>query len=259
MSHRLIVTFPTRAQDEIPASALCTASVNERRSAPHSWRVLINGHRAQTKRLRNLIPIRIVKERNTRGRARFALVSIFISLMAGFIGGFLTFNFGYAWFRNGVVVFDELSRTQPELRGILSIVRIVVLGGSAAGVLGGVAVWHWFVGVAARYGLRQGGWLAHGFWFRGAAYLLWAAMGFAVSSLVLIPSGAFIIGGGSLVDRVSPSFAHPWGRSSNTPILTGILGVLTCVPLTLIACVALLHRWIGMSKEELGSLLGVQL
>jgi len=108
-------------------------------------------------------------------------------------------------------------------------------------------------------GLRQGGWLAHGFWFRGAAYLLWAAMGFAVSSLVLIPSGAFIIGGGSLVDRVSPSFAHPWGRSSNTPILTGILGVLSCVPLTLIACVALLHRWIGMSKEELGSLLGVQL
>ncbi|SRR6266446_2291535 len=156
MSHRLIVTFPTRAQDEIPASALCTASVNERRSAPHSWRVLINGHRAQTKRLRNLIPIRIVKERNTRGRARFALVSIFISLMAGFIGGFLTFNFGYAWFRNGVVVFDELSRTQPELRGILSIVRIVVLGGSAAGVLGGVAVWHWFVGVAARYGIASG-------------------------------------------------------------------------------------------------------
>ena len=202
-----------------------------------------------------------MKERNIRGRTLLALVSIFISLVVGFIGGFLTLNFGYAWFRNGVVIFDELSSSQPELRGILSIVRMVVLAGSAAGVLGGIAFWHWFMGVAAHYGLRQDGGFARPrtLWFRGAAYLLWAAMGFAVSSLALVPSGAFIIGGSSLVDRVSPSFAHPWGHSSNAPMFTGILGVLTCVPVTLIACVALLQRWIGMSKEELGSLLGVQL
>src|SRR2546427_1559767 len=186
-------------------------------------------------------------------RALIALICVFASICVGFVAGFLVFIFGFAWFRNGLALFNQWWATRPDLRTTLAAVAVVVLGSSVFGAIGGAVFWHAFVDVARRYGLEQRSPLARprGTWYRRVAYLLWGTFGFSCAGLLVLPSITWLLGGRDLLHAVAPSLSHPVGHSSNEPWVAVLLGVLTCVPVTLLACLEFLRRRVGVTDEEI--------